>query len=79
MLNIVVNQKHGNRVKATWLDVRKAFDSVDHSYLLKCIERPQMPEWILRFLRSSVTKWEIVLRNGRSEILRVEGRVRSPR
>lgn len=47
MLNIALNKGHGNNLKATWIDVKKAFDSIEHVYLVKCIEKLNLPSWIL--------------------------------
>jgi hypothetical protein len=70
LLNTAINQEHKNMLKTTWIDVKKAFDSIDHVYLLKCIERLDMPAWILKFLRSITSKWEIAIRSGKSELFR---------
>ncbi|KAF7683432.1 hypothetical protein TCON_1351 [Astathelohania contejeani] len=37
MLNFAINREYGHSFKATWIDVKKAFDSVDHEYLVECI------------------------------------------
>ena len=69
LLNIAINQEHKNSLMTTWIDVNKAFDSVDHVYLIECIKRLNFPPWILAFLRSIISKWEIAIRSGREEIL----------
>ena len=46
LLNICINKEHGNMLKAMWIDVKKAFDSVNHGYLMKCIEKLNFPTWI---------------------------------
>lgn len=56
LLNIAINREHGNRLKASWIDVKKAFDSVEHTYFLKCIEKLNFPEWIHRFLVKTISK-----------------------
>ena len=35
LLNICINKEHGNMLKAMWIDVKKAFGSVNHGYLIK--------------------------------------------
>ncbi|WUR05216.1 uncharacterized protein VNE69_12201 [Vairimorpha necatrix] len=44
MVNIAVNKEHGNKLKTMWIDVKKAYDSVDHSYLLTCISKLNLPQ-----------------------------------
>ena len=37
LINIAINKEHKNNLKTSWIDVKKAFDTVDHDYLLHCI------------------------------------------
>jgi hypothetical protein len=53
LLNININKEYNNTLKTTWIDVKKAFDSVDHTYLIKCLEKYNFPPWILNFLKAS--------------------------
>ena len=69
LLNICINKEHSNELKAMWIDVKKAFDSVDHRYLIKCIENLNFPKWILNFLKSIIKKWSIDIRNNNINIL----------
>jgi len=59
LLNICINKEYGNMLKAMWIDVKKAFDSVDHGYLIKCIEKLNFPAWTLKFLENTISKWEL--------------------
>ena len=70
MLNIAINKEHWNELKTTWIDVKKAFDSVDHAYLMACIEKLSLPKWIQDFLRMTISRWEIELIDGKESILR---------
>ncbi|TBU04992.1 hypothetical protein CWI37_0063p0010 [Hamiltosporidium tvaerminnensis] len=36
---------------ATWIDVKKASDLIDHSYLKRGIENTNLPDWIPKFIR----------------------------
>lgn len=38
LLNIDINLAYGNDLKTAWIDAKKAFDSVDHEYLIECIK-----------------------------------------
>ncbi|EQB61288.1 hypothetical protein NAPIS_ORF01136, partial [Vairimorpha apis BRL 01] len=39
MVNIAIDKEHGNKLKNMWIDVKKAYDSVDHKHLLACMNR----------------------------------------
>ena len=69
LINIAINKEHNNKLKTSWVDVKKAFDSVNHDYLIQCIQKLNFPEWIQKFLTSLLSKWEISLRNNNKEIL----------
>ncbi|KAI5170096.1 hypothetical protein PAEPH01_1241 [Pancytospora epiphaga] len=43
LLNTSINREHKNLLKTTWFDVKKALDSVDHTYLMKCLKRLELP------------------------------------
>ncbi|TBU06534.1 putative reverse transcriptase [Hamiltosporidium magnivora] len=51
LLNIALNKEYGNILKETWIDVKKAYDSIDHAYLTQCIENLNLPDWILKFIK----------------------------
>jgi hypothetical protein len=38
LLNLAIDKEYGNSLKTTCIDIKKAFDSADHIYLIKCIE-----------------------------------------
>jgi len=69
LLNIAINKEYGNKLKVTWIDVKKAFDSVEHTYLLKCIKKLNFPAWIQTFLCSIVSRWNLEVRAGSEVIL----------
>lgn len=39
--------------------LKKAFDSIDHNYLIKCLESLKLPEWSINFLSKTIFKWKI--------------------
>ena len=45
LLDLAISKAHG--LKSAWIDVKKAFDSVDHIYLVKCIEKYNFPPWVV--------------------------------
>ena len=38
IINIAINKQYNNRLKTSWIYVKKAFDLIDHKFLLKCID-----------------------------------------
>lgn len=57
MINIVINKAGGNKLKTTWIDVKKTFMFVENtSYLIECIEKQNFPSWIYPFLKSTIER-----------------------
>lgn len=56
LLNIAINKAHKNKLKVMWVDIKKAFDSVNHSYLVACLKALRLPAWIEQFLESTITR-----------------------
>lgn len=46
LLNLAINKQYSNKLKTAWIDVKKAFDSVDYNYLFKCLEKYRFPTWM---------------------------------
>ncbi|EQB61058.1 hypothetical protein NAPIS_ORF01395 [Vairimorpha apis BRL 01] len=69
MVNIAINKEHGNKLKTMWIDVKKAYDSVDHKYLLACVSKLNLPQWIVTFLESIISQWHIEIKSGVEPIL----------
>jgi len=69
LLNLAINKEYGNKLKSAWIDVKKAFDSVDHVYLIKCLEKYSFPPWIINFLKCIISKWKLSIMSGSEEIL----------
>ncbi|KAJ8281479.1 hypothetical protein GJAV_G00068170 [Gymnothorax javanicus] len=44
-----------------WIDYKKAFDSVPHSWILRCLELYNVNEEIRSFLRTQMTKWKTTI------------------
>lgn len=59
LLNLDLNKHHKNSLSTAWIDVKKAFDSVDHVYLSDCIGKLGFPKWINKFLNKTISKWAI--------------------
>jgi hypothetical protein len=69
LTNIAINKMHGNQLKTAWIDVKKAYDSVSHEYLIKCIERLNMQPWITRILKKLIENWKIQIMDKTEPIL----------
>lgn len=61
LLNFSLNNKYKEAIKTAWIDIKKAFDNIDHSYLLKCIEKLKIPRWIEQFIKRITENWKIEL------------------
>ncbi|KAL6121493.1 hypothetical protein NUSPORA_01581 [Nucleospora cyclopteri] len=61
LLNLAIYKAGVNTFKTTWIDVKKAFDLIDHNYLISCIEKFNLPKWILIFLKSITPRWNIAI------------------
>lgn len=45
-----------------WLDLQKAYDSIDHDHIIKCLQKLKIPTWIITFIDTALKKWFIKLR-----------------
>ena len=69
MINIALNKAKNNNLKTIWIDVKKAFDSVDHNYLIECIQRLNFPSWIHPFIKTITERWQIDIKLENKTIL----------
>ena len=69
LLNIAVNKAHANRLKMMWIDVKKAFDSINHGYLLACLKALRLPTWVQQFLESTIARWALQVCSNQEIIL----------
>ncbi|EQB59880.1 hypothetical protein NAPIS_ORF02577 [Vairimorpha apis BRL 01] len=69
MVNIAINKEHGNKLKTMWIDVKKSYDSVEHRYLLACVSKLNLSQWIVTFLESIISQWHIEIKSGVETIL----------
>ncbi|TBU11464.1 reverse transcriptase [Hamiltosporidium tvaerminnensis] len=51
------------------IDVKKAYDSIDHAYLTQYIENLNLPDWILKFIKVIISKWKIDISLGPEKIM----------
>ncbi|TBU13241.1 reverse transcriptase [Hamiltosporidium tvaerminnensis] len=69
LLNIALNKEYGNNLKATWIDVKNAYGSIDHAYLTQCIENLNLPDRFLKFIKVIISKWKIDISVGPEKIM----------
>ena len=48
-------------LSCAWYDVRKAYDSVSHQWLLKCLEIHRVPKNLFDFIQRLIISWNITL------------------
>ena len=66
-----VNSKNKNLTKA-WIDYKKAYDVVPHSWITECLDLFRVAENIKSLLVNSMEKWKVMLCSGNSELGEVE-------
>ncbi|KAL6120561.1 hypothetical protein NUSPORA_02689 [Nucleospora cyclopteri] len=44
LLNLALNKEHENQLKIVLIDFKKAYDLVDHAYLIQCINKLNFPK-----------------------------------
>ena len=54
-------KKRHTNLAITWVDYRKAYDMVPHSWIIECLEFLHIAGNIKQFLTRSVTKWQTEL------------------
>ena len=57
LVTFLTKRKHRN-LRMTWIDYRKAYDSVPHSWILKVLDMYKVGENIRNFLRNSMKLWK---------------------
>ncbi|XP_029654503.1 uncharacterized protein LOC115227957 [Octopus sinensis] len=68
LINQCINREYGNNLCASWVDVKKAFDSVDHEFLFYVLDCSGIPLWITNFIKSLVERWTVCLHFGKKRI-----------
>jgi len=55
---ILENCRKKKNLSTAWIDYKKAFDSVPHSWILKCMKLYKVHPIITHFIESSMSKWK---------------------
>ena len=61
-------KKHHRHLRMVWIDYKKAYDSVPHSWVLRTLKIMGIADNIIAFLELSMTKWRTVLTINKLEI-----------
>nr|XP_027202540.1 uncharacterized protein LOC113796462 [Dermatophagoides pteronyssinus] len=61
LINKTIYTSHHN-LSTCWIDVTKAFDSIDHKYLMKCIEKLELPDFMASFIKRMLEMQQVSLR-----------------
>ena len=56
----------------TWIDYKKAYDTVPHSLIIECLDLFGAAENIKSLLVNSTEKWKVMLYSGNSQLGEVE-------
>ena len=56
----------------TWIDYKKAYDMVPHSWIIECLDLFGVAESIKSLLANSMEKWKVMLHAGNSELGEVD-------
>ena len=72
LINKTINYGNKNSLKSSWFDVRKAYDSLDHKYLLECLSNINIPEHIVQFISRMLKKQKCELFLNRESIGTIE-------
>ena len=65
------NKKRNTNLAMAWIDYKKAFDSVPHSWIVKCMEMYKINTKLQEVIISSMTEWKTTLMHGKQEIGKV--------
>ena len=52
---------HQKSLATAWIDVRKAYDSVSHKWLVKCMEIHRFPEKLVKIISFIIDSWSVNL------------------
>ena len=55
-------KKKKKNLSMTWIDYRKAYDSVPHSWILKTLQIYRFNEKLIKFMRTSMSNWKTTMK-----------------
>ena len=54
-------RKHRRNLITVWLDYRKAFDSVPHSWLIQALKLAKVPQKVINAIETLTNRWYTIL------------------
>ena len=64
--------KRRTNLAITWIDCRKAYDSVPHSWILECLDMLGSADNVRSFLEKIMKKWKLLLNLNGSDLCEVD-------
>ena len=65
-------KSRNKNLEMVWIDYKKAYDMVPHSWIIECLDLFGVAENIKSLLVNSMEKWKVMLCSGNSELGEVE-------
>ena len=51
LINKNLNMSNEYNLKTSWIDIQKAYDSIDHNYLIELLKKLQIPDNLIKFVQ----------------------------
>ena len=64
-------RKRRANLAMVWIDYRKAYDFVPHSWILECLDMLGIADNVRSFLEKSMKKWKLLLNSNGSDLCKV--------
>ena len=64
--------KRRTNLAMAWIDYRKAYHFVPHSWILDCLDMLGIADNVRRFLEKSMKKWKLLLNSNLSDLCKVD-------
>ena len=69
---VVMNSKRRKtNLSMAWIDYKKAFDMIPHSWLIECLEIYGAEENTIRFLKNTMPNWKAILKSSGTRLAEV--------
>lgn len=66
LINMAISESNKETTQCGWIDITKAYDTINQGYLIECIVKMGAPTNIIEFLKLAMSNWNTKLfKNGR--------------
>ena len=65
-------RKRRTNLAMAWIDYRKAYDFVPHSWILECLDMLGIADNVRSFLEKSMKKWKLLLNSNGSNLCEID-------